>query len=193
MKNTILLALVSIAVGGLACGSGGVTIEEYIVEMDSLRARLESERTVQRTELEAIHQEGDTFTEQERAEHNVERILFAIRTARELSLELKEVEPAKQARVAHEAYITAIDGFATAFEATLADDSYHELFFPPHPRPVEHLTLAQNEDSTMSLSLPSVSEAVDNRTDACVELSEFAFSIWEGNNKEGFLYRPCDI
>lgn len=196
MTRLTLTLMFGLGLLALSCADS-VTLGEYLAEMDSLRARLEEELTVQRSQLEAIHQEGDPFTEQERAEHDRERILYFVRVMRETSLEVEKVEPAAEAEGAHEAYITAIEGFVAAFEATITDETYHEMFSDPHVRDIraysaEGPTLVQIEDSVMSFdSLPSLREAESDMANACGELREIAFSYYEDHPEDGILERPC--
>ncbi|MCH8854471.1 MAG: hypothetical protein IID41_17740 [Planctomycetes bacterium] len=111
---------------------------------------------------------------------------------RETKREVEKVEPANVAKKAHADYIRAIAGFAAAFEATLADETYQALFFPPNRRPSPELTLAQNEDSIMSFSaVPSLREAETILSNACGELRGIAFSDYEDRPEDGILERPC--
>ena len=192
MRRILLLFLSGIVLGVVACESSGVSLGKYLAEMDSLRARLEDEQTARQTELEAIHEDGVPLTEEERATHDRERILYFVRVVGETKREVEKVEPANVAKKAHEDYITAIAGFAAAFEATLADDTYQELFFPPDRRPSPELTHAQNEDSIMSFSaVPSLREAETILSNACGELRGIAFSNYENHPEDGILERPC--
>ena len=200
MKRVLLVLLYGLVLGTVACdGSGGVTLAEYLAEMDSLRARIQDEGRAQRTEFEAIHEEGDPFTEEKRAKHDRERWLNLVRWVKELSLELDEVEPAKQAKKAHQAYIKGLDGFAAVAEGMLTDDAYQELFYPLRSSrrgaaQRQGLTLAQFEDSALTLSHPRLSGVTDSWREACGELLEMAELYWEEHferDEVGAYKKPC--